>query len=140
MAKALELSSELKRPVRLNRNNLHPYRLKVKELRNVLQLSDRADDIEFVERLGQVKDAIGDWHDWEELVRIAKEVLDHGASCKLISQLKATSNSKYEYAVSSTDGLRNTYLKDRLTKHGSRPKKIRLVSTPVLRAASSIAE
>ena len=63
----------LKRPVRLNRNNLHPYRLKVKELRNVLQLSNRADDIEFVEKLGQVKDAIGDWHDWEELVRIPRK-------------------------------------------------------------------
>jgi hypothetical protein len=42
----------------LNKPNLHPYRLKVKELRNVLQMADNADQQEFITRLGEVKDAI----------------------------------------------------------------------------------
>ena len=71
MAKAIKLSSQLKSPPRLSRSTLHPYRLKVKELRDVLQLSDRTADKDFLKELGEVKDAIGEWHDWEELTSIA---------------------------------------------------------------------
>src|SRR5438552_5436542 len=35
---AVKLSTELASPAGLNKRNLHPYRLKVKELRNVLQM------------------------------------------------------------------------------------------------------
>src|SRR5262249_36258851 len=100
IAKAITLASELKEPTRLSRNNLHPYRLKVRELRNVLQLSDRTGEDEFFGKLGAVKDAIGEWHDWEELITIAKQLLDHGPSCKLIKQLNMISTSKYERALS----------------------------------------
>jgi len=140
MARAIKIASELNSPQRLNRENLHPYRLKVKELRNVLQLSDRADDQEFIEGLGDVKDAIGDWHDWEELIAVAKDVLDHGASCKLTKQLNVISDDKYENALSLTNRLRSTYLKTRPPKHGTHQVKTTLLSNPVLRAASSIAE
>jgi CHAD domain-containing protein len=50
-ASALQLLSELKRPARLNRSTLHPYRLKVKELRNVLQMADHSDHQEFIQSL-----------------------------------------------------------------------------------------
>jgi len=59
-------------------------------LRDVLQLSDRPGDREFLEKLGEVKDAIGEWHDWEELIAMATQLLDHGTSCKLIKHLKDT--------------------------------------------------
>src|SRR5262245_36738559 len=128
MAKAIQLASDLNTPARLSRNNLHAYRLKVKELRNVLQLSDQADHQEFMRKLTEVKDAIGEWHDWEELIAIATGLLDHGASCKLIKRLREISNAKYERALSITSQLRGHYLK-RAT-----------LSTSVLRAASSIAQ
>jgi CHAD domain-containing protein len=137
MAKAIQLASELNRPAQLSRNNLHPYRLKVKELRNVLRLSDQADDQEFFEKLGEVKDAIGEWHDWEELIAIASRLLDHGASCKLVKRLKVTSNSKFESALSLTNHLRSHYLKS------ARPNgqaKRSSVSNSVLRATSAMAE
>ena len=41
-ARALTLESELTAPARLERENLHPYRLKVKELHNVLRLAENA--------------------------------------------------------------------------------------------------
>src|SRR4030095_16726479 len=53
MARALKLSTELNSTTRLDRRNLHAYRLKVKELRNVLQLSDHAKEQEFVAKLGE---------------------------------------------------------------------------------------
>jgi CHAD domain-containing protein len=64
-AVALQLSGELAKWPRLTRDNLHPFRLKVKELRNVVRLS--ADSGELVKVLGDVKDSIGEWHDWMEL-------------------------------------------------------------------------
>ena len=110
MAKVISLSSDLSSPARLTRNNLHSYRLKVKELRDTLQLSDRAGSSEFLKKLGEVKDAIGEWHDWQELLDIARQVLDHGSSCKLIKRLKTVSKSKYDKALLLTESLRSHYL------------------------------
>jgi hypothetical protein len=58
-----------------------PTALKVKELRYVLQLSEDAQKQQLVNKLGAVKDAIGEWHDWEELIAIAANALSHGARC-----------------------------------------------------------
>jgi CHAD domain-containing protein len=140
VAKSIQLSAALTRPARLDRNNLHPYRLKVKELRNVLQLSDQADNSKLTTKLGEVKDAIGEWHDWEELVALAEEVLNHGRSCQLIKQLKATSDSKYENALSLTNDLRINYLQTGRPTHKTGKRQKALLSTPVLTATSAIAQ
>lgn len=107
-AESLRLSSELEIPKRLNRRNLHSYRLKLKQLRYVLELAP--DRQKFVADLGEAKDAIGEWHDWEELIAIANEVLDHG-QCKLMRKLKETADSKFAHAHRVTENLRRTYLK-----------------------------
>jgi len=72
MATALKLSGELATPATLSRRTLHPYRLKVKDLRNVLKMATDADRSGFVTRLGEIKDAIGERHDWETLMAIAR--------------------------------------------------------------------
>jgi len=110
-ARALELASQLTDPPRLNRSNLHPYRLKVKELRYVLQMAENNGQAEFVKDLDEVKDSIGEWHDWEELIAIAADVLDHGSGCRLQQELKRISESKYEHALALATKLRKTYLK-----------------------------
>jgi CHAD domain-containing protein len=99
VAKALRLSSELAAPARLSRRNLHDYRLKIKELRYVLQMADRPSDEKLLTALGESKDAIGEWHDWEELVGIADEILEHGRNCKLKRQLKTISDRKFDHAL-----------------------------------------
>jgi len=107
-AHALELTSELSDPPRLNKGNLHLYRLKVKELRYVLQMAESNGNGQkaFVKQLGEVKDAIGEWHDWEELIAIGGDVLDHGAGCGLMQNFKEISESKYERALALANGLR----------------------------------
>jgi CHAD domain-containing protein len=143
MATALELSSELYAPARLTKRNLHSYRLKVKELRSVLQMSDSTDSQPFVDTLGEVKDAIGDWHDCEELVAIATEVLEHGKRCKLLRELNRISVERFQRARSMAYGLRKTYLSserelpaDAKNKHRRQLK----LTRPVLVATSAIAE
>jgi CHAD domain-containing protein len=141
MATALELSSQLHTPARLTRRNLHSYRLKVKDLRSVLQMSDSADDQPFVDSLGEVKDAIGEWHDYEELVAIATEVLKHGKRCKLLRELNGISAEKFQRARSMAYGLRETYLSSDVTADPKNKHRRQLkLARPVLAATSAIAE
>jgi CHAD domain-containing protein len=135
-ASALEISSELTVPARLNRTNLHPFRLKVKELRNVLKLADGPDE-KLVDQLGQVKDAIGDWHDYEELIAIAERVLDHGSQCKLIRELKDITRNKYRAALAQAERLRQTELG--LSKKHDRRSQAPQPSKPVWTAAMKLA-
>jgi len=62
---AMQSSAELATYGSLNRGNLHEYRLKLKELRNILQMGEDAPKKEFVESLEKIKDEIGECHDWE---------------------------------------------------------------------------
>jgi CHAD domain-containing protein len=110
-ASALTLLTTLREPARLGKTNLHSYRLKVKELRNVLQMAERYDHQEFVRELGEAKDAIGEWHDWEELVAIATTVLDHGANCRLQHGLRNIASSKYQNAITVTENMRTKFLR-----------------------------
>jgi CHAD domain-containing protein len=120
-ALALEIGSDLASVPRLNHGNLHPFRLKVKELRNVLKLGDASDQA-LMDALGQTKDAIGEWHDWEELVAIAERVLEHGAQCRLIRQLKEITAKKFQMALTQAEQLRKRYFGAGKKKaRGSRP-------------------
>jgi CHAD domain-containing protein len=82
---AVRLSTQLASPPRLNKTNLHSYRLKVKEIQNTLLMAQTPSHHRFVEALGDVKDAIGEWHDYAELVRIASKLLTHGSQCSLLA-------------------------------------------------------
>jgi CHAD domain-containing protein len=138
MSRSLLLSSDLDQPARLTRKNLHAYRLKVKELRDVLQLSNHP-DLEFVEMLGRVKDAIGDWHDWEELIAIAKQVLDHGKPCKFLRKLREISDSKYEHALPLALDLR-TSVQDVPHEHRKRSSNKMRLAAPVLAATAALGD
>jgi CHAD domain-containing protein len=108
---ALRCSAELGTQRNLNRGNLHTYRLKLKELRFILQMGDEARYEEFVEALGENKDAIGEWHDWEELKAIAAKILDHTTGCQLRRELNEIAQQKYESALSSANKLQKTYFR-----------------------------
>ena len=120
VATTVELFAELKRPSRLNPHNLHAYRVKVKQLRDVVRLADRPVQPGLIECLGEVKDAIGDWHDWEELVSIALEAWG-GQSTSLFRKLKQTSARKYDHALSVALAMRRKFLR---SKRGGVPQSV----------------
>jgi CHAD domain-containing protein len=103
------LMDELARWPALNHQNLHDFRLKVKELRYVLQMFPKADAL-LVNALGNVKDQIGDWHDWEELLRIARQVLDARTGHELLERIEAISRRKFMQALASANSLRRRHL------------------------------
>ena len=77
----------------------------------MLQMAEKSDHQEFVRQLGEVKDAIGEWHDWEELVAIAKTALDHGAKCELLRALRNIADTKYQTAIVLTENMRKKFLR-----------------------------
>jgi len=137
-ATALQLSRELANWPYLRRDNLHPYRLRIKQLRYVLQLRDDPDD-EFVGALGDAKDAIGEWHDWSELESIAAGLLKHRSQCKLLPCIRSTVRQKLQRAISLSSQLKQIRLDTKESGHpGSRQKAPRL-SEPVILASARLA-
>jgi len=115
-AQVLELTAGLSEPPYLNKSNLHPYRLKVKELRDALRMAGGTRDSRFAGALSQCKDAIGEWHDWEELIAIAEKTLDHRPECPLLEELKGISGQKLDSALSIADKLRTDYARPQTGK------------------------
>jgi CHAD domain-containing protein len=136
-ASALELASALSEPKMLSRTNLHPYRLKVKQLRYVLKSAKGNTHAEFIDALGACKDAIGEWHDWEELAAIAGDVLDHGRECKLIAQLKIVARDKFGAALEVTNQMRAKFVPGH--RAGKSARKPLPLKQPALQFANALA-
>lgn len=111
VAVALEQASELGRWPRLTATNIHRFRIEVKKLRSMLQLSADS-DAKLVDALGQVKDAVGEWHDWLEFAKIAEKVLDAETEGALVRQLKQIAKDKLKEAMAAANSLRRQYLGD----------------------------
>jgi len=93
----------------LTADNIHAFRLKVKELRYILQLSADADS-GLAEALGEVQRRIGDWHDWHQLHEIASEILSSERDGALLMRIRETSSRKLRQALAAANKLRGKYL------------------------------
>lgn len=100
---------QLRRWPALSERNLHRFRLKVKELRSILQLLPRADSA-LVKAFGDVKDKIGDWHDWQLLVETARKKLDLGLDHALVAHIEQIGRRKRGDALAAANTLRRDYL------------------------------
>ena len=110
MEKMRKLLSELEKPSALTSRKLHAYRLKVKKIRDMVQLrKDVRSSV--VEELGKVSSAIGDWHDWEELLSIAKQLA--GRRTRLIRTLETRTANECKRALSSALRMRRRYFAGR---------------------------
>lgn len=101
---ALRLEVRLVAYSKLTAKNLHAYRKRVKDLRDLLTLAGDQ-DAKLSDDLRDVKDAIGEWHDWNELARIAAKALDHGETCGLRKQIDSAAKSHLERALSRANVL-----------------------------------
>jgi CHAD domain-containing protein len=93
----------------LDADNLHEFRLKVKQLRYTLQLDAQADP-GLVEALGDVQRRIGDWHDWHQLEEIAREVLVLEQGQALLDRIGETVKRRFGRALAAARALRGKYL------------------------------
>jgi CHAD domain-containing protein len=106
-ATALRLSGEIRKWSKLTGRNLHSFRLKAKDLRDVLQLSTA--NITLVKVLKDLTDAIGAWHDWSELEVMADDVLQHAGRCEMRAKLHARVEEQLSQAVSLSNQVRRRH-------------------------------
>jgi CHAD domain-containing protein len=103
----------------LHAGNLHTFRIRIKKLRYMLELSDQADQT-VIERLGTVKDAIGEWHDWLELLKIATKVLDAEVDGGNLKRLETIVNERLETAMAAANQVRERYFKSAAGARGNK--------------------
>jgi len=135
-ADALKLSAEIAGWPRFTTQTLHPFRLKVKELRNVLRMTGKDDEL--VDRLGEVKDAIGEWHDWTVLLDIARDVLGTSESRSLTGHINEITNQKERAALEVANRLRDHYFS--ANRQNARRSRKQGIPQPVLKSAARLAE
>ncbi len=93
----------------LDAGNLHEFRLKVKELRYTLQLDENANP-GLVAALGDVQRRVGDWHDWQQLSEIARQVLVLEEDKPLVDRIDVTAKRRFDRALAAANALRGKYL------------------------------
>lgn len=121
---SVELTKELVKWPKLDAENIHPFRIKVKQLRYMLQLSKEADK-KVVDTLGKVKDEVGDWHDWQELAGIARQVLSARQDGAALKRIEEIGEKKFKHALAAANSLRTEYFSDGWgggTKGGSKKR------------------
>jgi CHAD domain-containing protein len=106
---ALQLCGELTAWPRLTVANMHPFRLKVKELRYTLQMAE-GNDSPFVTTLKETTDAIGEWHDWSQLLEIATEVLKRHPKCSVLNAIRSAASAKRYHALHVANTMRKKFL------------------------------
>jgi CHAD domain-containing protein len=117
---ALSLVADITHWPALDRNNIHDFRLKVKELRSLLQLNPSS-YAGLVEALGQSKDMIGEWHDWHQLSKTAAKVLGGNMDRSVLMQIDRMREQKLQEAMASTNAMRTCYFVNEITsKQGNR--------------------
>ena len=93
----------------LNEENLHAFRIKIKELRYVLNLAEEP-DLTFIKALEKVKEAIGNWHDWQELSKLSGDVLDSTRDRALLKEISENRIENYTQALKAAYALKRRYL------------------------------
>ena len=91
----------------LDENNLHSFRIQVKELRYLMQLGSEP-DTKRLENLKSVANAIGEWHDWAKLAKFAEKSLHPKRSIALLQRISATREGKLRVALSAGAALRRS--------------------------------
>jgi CHAD domain-containing protein len=107
---AKHLARELAEWPALDADNIHDFRLNVKELRYIMQL-DKSADSGFVGELGKVQRRIGEWHDWQQLAEIAHEFLEPERDYRLLNKIGETMRLKLDQALAAASSLRRQYLR-----------------------------
>ncbi len=103
---------------------LHAFRIEIKKVRYRLQLLPGRDG-KLLAALGTVKDAIGDWHDYLELMKMARRFQSTQGSDCLLSYLESMEKKKLHHALAIANNFRQNYLEAvaRKGQHGQRERR-----------------
>lgn len=112
----VEAGSELTRYPRLSRANLHLFRIRIRYFRRLLRIANEQNSPLYL-ALNDVKMAIGEWHDWERLAKVARELEGHPGYRALLAEIKTTGEEKLRRALHVAQQVRESYLSRGTPKH-----------------------
>src|ERR1051326_6055096 len=93
----------------LKPNRLHQARIQLKKIRYLAELVEDSPEGEvFVEEVKAAQDALGEWHDWEELSKVGEKHFADRASCALLREVRALFAARQAAAISALARLFST--------------------------------
>ncbi len=85
---------------------LHQVRIRMKKIRYLAELDgESADQQRFLHALKSAQDALGAWHDWEELAAIAEKQFGGRMNCPLLVEVRALFAGRYSAATAAVAQL-----------------------------------
>jgi CHAD domain-containing protein len=105
-----ELAAQSGSQSQIRPRRLHEMRIALKMVRYLAELAEESQQKELL--LGQLKavqDALGAWHDWEELLRTAEKQFSHRAHCPLLDEARALFAAKHAGAIAAVSQLFSHY-------------------------------
>jgi CHAD domain-containing protein len=90
----------------LGLKRLHDARTRLKQIRYVAELAEESPERKaFIRELKTVQDAVGDWHDWQELTSTAEKRFSDRMNCALLREVRALLAARHSTAVSAVDKI-----------------------------------
>ncbi len=85
---------------------LHEARVALKRIRYLAELAEKtAEQKSFIREVKSVQDAIGVWHDWQELTASAEKRLSDRVNCALLREARAVLGARHSDATSAVNKL-----------------------------------
>ena len=87
-------------------SRLHEARVTLKRIRYLAELAEKtAEQKSFINEVKSVQDAIGVWHDWQELTASAEKRFSDRVNCALLREARAVLGARHSDATSAVNKL-----------------------------------
>lgn len=87
-------------------SRLHEARVTLKRIRYLAELAEKTvEQKNFIRELKSVQDAIGEWHDWQELTNTAEKRFSDRVNCALLREVRTVLGARHSDATSAVDKL-----------------------------------
>lgn len=103
-AQLAKMASDYSSHQPLGFKRLHDARTHLKRIRYVAELAEESPERKsFIRELKTVQDAVGDWHDWQELTSTAEKRFSDRVNCVLLREVRALLAARHSAAVLAVD-------------------------------------
>ena len=105
-AQLAEMASDFSSHQELKLSRLHDARISLKRIRYLAELAEESPEQKrFIDELKTVQDAIGDWHDWQELTNTAEKRFADRVNCVLLREVRALLGARHSAATSAINRI-----------------------------------
>jgi CHAD domain-containing protein len=105
-AQLAEMASDFAARQTIKASRLHEARVTLKRIRYLAELADKTSvQKNFIHELKSVQDAVGDWHDWQELTDTAEKRFSDRVNCALLREARTVLGARHSDATSAVNKL-----------------------------------